>query len=139
MTLILIIFLLPFVVMLFAFSSYEGSKTTPPATGTTAAPRQDKGASDATSGSYVEVIIQAQKQKNEQMTRTAAGLVAEDKVEEAMGVINTRWQELTGLRVDILYDDNLTKTEKETLDDLFRKEQEGLTRILSQYEELYGY
>ena len=87
--------------------------------------------------SKVYAILVEQKQKAEETTRGAVELITQNKIQEARNLIDNRWKELAKLRVDILYDDSLAKSEKELLDSVFKEEQESLTRILSVYEELY--
>lgn len=82
-------------------------------------------------------ILQEQKTKAENTTRTATSLITEDKMSEAMALYNERWNELAKLRVEILYDNDLSDAQKKNIDNALKTEQESITNILSMYEQLY--
>lgn len=82
-------------------------------------------------------ILQEQKAKAENTTKTALNLISEDKIEEAMALYNDRWSELTKLRGEILYDKELTDAQKKNIDKALQGEQESITRILSKYQQTY--
>lgn len=56
---------------------------------------------------------------------------------EAIALYNTRWNEFAKLRVEILYDKELTDAQKKNIDNALKVEQESITSILSKYEQLY--
>ncbi len=82
-------------------------------------------------------ILQEQKAIAESLTKTALDLIANDRVQEAMNLYNGRWNELTKLRGEILYDKELTDAQKENIDRALKGEQEGITNILSKYQQVY--
>lgn len=82
-------------------------------------------------------ILQEQKVKAENLTKTAVNLITEDKMSEAIALYNARWNELAKLRVEIIYDKELTDTQKKNIDNALKVEQESITSILSKYEQLY--
>lgn len=82
-------------------------------------------------------ILQEQKAKSENLTKTAVNLIAEDKMSEAIALYNARWSELAKLRVEILYDKELIDAQKKNIDNPLKVEQEGIANILSKYEQLY--
>lgn len=82
-------------------------------------------------------ILQEQKAKGENLTKTAVNLITENKMSEAIALYNTRWNELAKLRVEIIYDEELTDAQKKNIDNALKADQEGITSILSKYEQLY--
>lgn len=82
-------------------------------------------------------ILQEQKTKAENLTKTAVDLITEDKMSEAIALYNARWNELAKLRVEILYDKDLTDAQKKNIDNALKADQEGVTSVLSKYEQLY--
>lgn len=82
-------------------------------------------------------ILQEQKTIAENLTKTALDLIANDRVQEAMNLYNDRWSELTKLRGEILYDKDLTDAQKKNIDRALKGEQEGITNILSKYQQVY--
>lgn len=82
-------------------------------------------------------ILQEQKAKSENLTKTAVNLITENKMSEAISLYNARWNELAKLRIEIIYDKELTEPQKKNIDNALKVDQEGITSILSQYEQLY--
>lgn len=82
-------------------------------------------------------ILQEQKAKAENLTKAAVNLITEDKISEAIALYNERWNELAKLRVEILYDKDLSDAQKNNIDKALKSEQESITAILSQYQQLY--
>ena len=82
-------------------------------------------------------ILQEQKERAEETTRTAVNLITEDKMSEIVALYNDRWNEIAQLRVDVMYDKELTGAEKKNIDQALEVEQEGITNILSKYQQLY--
>jgi len=82
-------------------------------------------------------ILQEQKTKAENLVKTAANLIAENKIAEAMALYNDRWSELTKLRSEVLFDTELTASQRENVGTALKTEQEGIAKVLSVYQKLY--
>lgn len=82
-------------------------------------------------------ILQEQKAKAETLDKTAVNLITQNKIADAIALYKARWDELAKLRVDIIYDKELTDAQKKNIDSALKVDQEGVTSIISKYEQLY--
>lgn len=82
-------------------------------------------------------ILREQKAIGENITKTATNLITENKMSELKTLYKDRWDELAKLRADILYDKDLSDAEKKNIGNALKLDQEGVTSVLSKYEQLY--
>lgn len=83
-------------------------------------------------------ILREQKAASEGLTRQAVDLIKANRMTEVRQLYKERWNEIATVRTNIIYDKELSDTDKKRIDDALRSEQEAINAVLAKYDKLYG-
>ena len=132
---VLLLFGVIAVALLFKGNQPEGDSTTRPSGGSGSSP---SGSSGGTPWEKADAILAQQKARAQEIDRQAVELITQDKMAEARKVYKARWNELAKLRLAVIQDETLTPYDRKRVDGALKADQEGVTAVLSKYDELYG-
>lgn len=98
----------------------------------------DLGTQDSPSARKAVQMLHEQKARGELVNEQAVELIIQEKMSEARALYKSRWDELARIRLAVAQDEELDAHDRETVGRALKADQEGVTEILTGYEELYG-